>query len=184
MTLVATGAEVGADIVLTAEFAVIRKPTVGQAQAKGPSAWQMSWLFERLHQADVVAARTLLAREDSSNYRRIAATREATEQWLRSDPRVPFISYVLYENPGKIRKIVAGVLAAGALAGSLQYTFHEVAVAIEGAEEVVHAADSLRDAIEDFGHDDPHRGAARSALAGEGTDPGIKVTRIEAHHKR
>ncbi|HET6746041.1 MAG TPA: hypothetical protein VFH90_09380, partial [Candidatus Limnocylindria bacterium] len=88
--------------------------------------------FERLHQADVVAARTLLAREDSPNYRGIAATREATEQWLRSDPRVPFISYVLYENPGQIRKIVAGVLAAGAIAGSLQYTFHEVAVAIEG----------------------------------------------------
>src|SRR3954451_21355321 len=136
MHLMRTRAEVGAEIVLTAEFAVVRDRAPGQAYAKGPSAWQMSWLFERLHQADVVAARTLLAREDSANYRAIAATRETTEQWLRSDPRVPAISYVLYENPGKIRKVVVGVMAAGALAGALHQTFHETAVAIEGVEEV------------------------------------------------
>jgi hypothetical protein len=174
MSLVATGVEVGADIVLTVEFAVIRKPSVGQAQAKGPSAWQMSWLFERLHQADVVAARTLLAR-DAANYRRIAASREDTEQWLRSD---------LYENPFRIRKIIAGVLAAGAIAAALQHTFHEVALAIQGVEDVVHAADSLVEAIEEFGQDDPHRDAAGSALTGEGSDPEIKLIRIEAQNKQ
>jgi hypothetical protein len=183
MSLVATGVEVGADIVLTVEFAVIRKPSVGQAQAKGPSAWQMSWLFERLHQADVVAARTLLAR-DAANYRRIAASREDTEQWLRSDPRVPYINYVLYENPFRIRKIIAGVLAAGAIAAALQHTFHEVALAIQGVEDVVHAADSLVEAIEEFGQDDPHRDAAGSALTGEGSDPEIKLIRIEAQNKQ
>jgi hypothetical protein len=82
--------------VLTVELAVIRKPAPTGAQAKGPSSWQMSWLFERLHHADVVAARTLLARDDPS-YRQIAATREGTERWLRSDPRVPFMASFVYE---------------------------------------------------------------------------------------
>ena len=82
MSLVEAGADV-ADIVLTTEFEVIRKPAPGQAQGKGPSAWQMSWLFERLHQSDVIAARAVLARQASPNYGRIAATREATERWLR-----------------------------------------------------------------------------------------------------
>jgi hypothetical protein len=171
--------EVGADIVLTVEFAVVRKPTP-TTQGKGPSAWQLSWLFERLHQADVVAARTLLARETSPNYRRIAATQTATEQWLRDDPRVPYINSVVYVNPASIRKIVAGVLAAGAIAGALQATFHQTSLAIEGLEEVVRAADGLVDAIEEFGRDDPRRDAARSALAGEGSDPEIKCTRIQA----
>lgn len=181
MTLVEASSDV-VEIVLTTEFEVIRKPAPRQARGKGPSAWQMSWLFERLYQSDVVAARAALARS-SPNYRHIAATREATERWLRSDPDVPYISYVLYENPLRVRKIIAGVMAAGALAGALQYTFDATAGAIDGAAEVVHAANDLRNAIDQFGRDDPNRGIAESALAGEGRDPEIKLIRIEAHHK-
>ena len=96
---------------------------------------------------------------------------------------MPSITYVLYENPFRVRKIIAGVMAAGALAGALQYTFHETAVAIEATAEVVHAADDLRNAIDEFGQDDPHRDTAESALAGEGRDPEIRATRIEAHPK-
>src|SRR3954447_17979323 len=161
MSLLATDAEVGADMVLTVDFAVIRKSAPSRVHAKGPSAWQLSWLFERLHQADVVAARTVLAREESANYRQIAGTRTDAEAWLQSDPGVPYINYALYENPLKIRRIVAGFMATAAIAGAVQYTFHETALAIEAAEEVVRAVDHLRDAIEEFGRDDPNHEAAR-----------------------
>jgi|Tabmets5t2r1_1033131.scaffolds.fasta_scaffold51738_1 hypothetical protein len=184
MTLLATDAEIGADMVLTMDFAVIRKPALSRVHPKGPSAWQMSWLFERLHQADIVAARTVLAREDSMDYRRIADTRKDTEAWLQSDPRVPYINYALYQNPLKIRRIVAGIMATAAIAGAVQYTFHQTALAIEGAEEVVHAVDQLREAIEEFGRDDPDDEAAKGALEGQGSDPEIKVTRIEAQRDR
>lgn len=182
MTLVEAGADV-ADIVLTTEFEVIRKPAPGQERGKGPSSWQMSWLFERVHQSEVIAARAVLARQASPNYHRIAASRQATERWLRSDPYVPCINHVLYENPLRVRKIIAGVMAAGAMAGALQYTFHETAGAIEGAAEVVHAANDLRTEIDRFGQDDPNEDTAERALAGEGREPEIKLIRIEAHHQ-
>ena len=139
-----------------------------------PSSQQLMVLFERLHEADVRTARL----SETLFERGLPPPRARAEGWLLHADGAPRVEYVLYENPGKVRKIVAGFAAAAALATATAQTLNASADAIRAADRVVVAAQQMEQDIARLGADDHDAESSRVILSGQGQDPEIRVVRI------
>ena len=139
-----------------------------------PSSQQLMVLFERLHEADVRTARL----SETLIERGLPPPRARAEGWFLHADGGPRVEYVLYENPGKVHKIVAGFAAAAALATATAQTLNASADAIRAADRVEVAAQQMEQDIARLGADDHDAESSRVILSGQGQDPEIRVVRI------
>ena len=139
---------------------------------RAPSARQMQWLFERLHEADVVTAQWLLTTKN------LSASRDEAEYWLLTDPAAPYVAYVLYENPFRVKKVIAGLVAATALMTATGAALEAGADVIRDAGDVIEAVHHVREQVQHFSTEDPQRVVAQAILDGEGHDPRIRIVAI------